>query len=214
MGASLLKESRILLLRHAETSAPDRFHGAESDVGLGERGRRQAGAVAVVLAAERPAAIYTSAMRRAIETAVPIARACGLEPRIEADLHERRMGPLSGLSREEGLAAYTEAKQRWMSGDIEFTHPGGESFADIQRRVLPVLQRIADSARGETIVVVAHGVVIRVFLTSILEGHSVADFERFSIDNTALNDLRFNRGSWTAAALNQRIGADFDAFSW
>jgi 2,3-bisphosphoglycerate-dependent phosphoglycerate mutase len=207
-------ESRILLLRHAETSAPDRFHGAESDVGLGARGRNQADAVARVLAAERPSAVYTSAMRRALETAVPIARACGLEPRVETDLHERRMGPLSGLSREQGFSAYNEAKQRWMAGDVEFTHEGGESFADIQRRVVPVLHRLAGGAAGETIVVVAHGVVIRVMLTSILEGHTAADFERFPIDNTALNDLRFDRGRWTAVTLNQRVGSDLDAFAW
>ncbi|MBV8382979.1 MAG: histidine phosphatase family protein, partial [Planctomycetaceae bacterium] len=64
-----MPETRVLLLRHAETSAPDRFHGAESDVGLGERGRRQAEAVAEILAAEGPDALYSSAMRRALETA-------------------------------------------------------------------------------------------------------------------------------------------------
>jgi broad specificity phosphatase PhoE len=169
--------------------------------------------VARVLAAERPSAVYTSAMRRALETAVPIARACGLEPRVETDLHERRMGPLSGLSREEGLSAYTEAKRRWMAGEVDYTHEGGESFADIRRRVVPVLMRLAQESAGQTIVVVAHGVVIRVMLTSILEGHTAADFERFPIDNTALNDLRFDGGRWTAVALNQRIGSDFDVFA-
>ncbi len=63
-GSKTLRETRILLLRHAETSAPERFHGAESDIGLGERGRRQAVAVAEALAAERPDALYCSGMRR------------------------------------------------------------------------------------------------------------------------------------------------------
>jgi 2,3-bisphosphoglycerate-dependent phosphoglycerate mutase len=209
-----LKETRVLLLRHAETSAPDRFHGAESDVGLGERGRAQTAAVARVLAAERPESLYSSAMRRALETARPIARSCGLDVRIENDLHERRMGTLSGLSREEGLAAYTEAKRRWMTGDVDYTREGGESYAEIQRRVVPVLVRLAEASAGQTVVVVAHGVVIRVLLTSILEGCSAADFESFPIDNTALNDLQFNGARWTPVALNRRIGSDFDAFSW
>src|SRR5215218_2798151 len=77
-------ETRVLLLRHAETSAPDRFHGAESDIGLGPTGQLQAEAAAQALRALRPDALYCSAMRRARETAEPIARACGLVPQVVA----------------------------------------------------------------------------------------------------------------------------------
>ncbi len=62
--ASKMKhETRILLLRHAETSAPDLFHGAESDIGLGERGHLQAETVAQTLAALGPDALYCSISR-------------------------------------------------------------------------------------------------------------------------------------------------------
>ena len=81
--------TRVLLLRHGETSNPNVFHGAESDIGLSERGRRQAEAVAPLLAAHTPAAIISSAMRRARETAASIAAACGLSVLIEPQLHER-----------------------------------------------------------------------------------------------------------------------------
>ncbi len=76
-------------------------------------------------------------MRRAVATAAPIGLACGLSPIIVPRLHERAIGPLSGLSRETGWEIYVESKRRWMSGDLEFTHPGGESFADIRRRSSP-----------------------------------------------------------------------------
>jgi broad specificity phosphatase PhoE len=209
-----LGETRVLLLRHAETSAPDRFHGAESDVGLGDRGRRQAEAVASVLAGERPDAVYSSAMRRALETAGPIARACGLELRIEPDLHERRMGPLSGMTREEGRPGYSDAKVRWMRGEVENTHEGGESYSDIRRRVVPLVQHITEASLGRTIVVVAHGVVIRVFLTTVLDAHGPEHFDRFAIDNTALNDLRWDGARWKAVSLNRRVGQDFDPIAW
>ena len=70
--------TRVLLLRHAETAAPDRFHGAESDIGLGERGRGQAEAGG----ARRwrnvtPTALYSSPMLRARQTAEPIGMECG-----------------------------------------------------------------------------------------------------------------------------------------
>jgi hypothetical protein len=51
--------TRVLLLRHAETAAPDRFHGAESDIPLGENGRRQAEAAAQGLSQAKPDVLYT-----------------------------------------------------------------------------------------------------------------------------------------------------------
>lgn len=212
-GSKSLRETRVLLIRHAETAAPDRFHGAESDIGLGERGRRQASAVASVLAAQRPAAVFASTMRRAIETAEPIARACGLDVRVVVDLHERKVGPLSGLGREEGLEIYDETKWRWMAGQLDFTHAGAESYNEIRRRVVPAFRSVADRHPGETVVVVAHGVVIRVLLTTLLEGHGPADFDQFSIDFVAINDLRHDGHRWRAEALGLRA-IDGESATW
>ena len=206
--------TRVLLLRHAETADPSRFHGSESNIGLGERGQRQALAVARHLAIEKPVAIITSAMSRAIDTARPIASACGLEFLVEPALHERSMGPLSGVSREEGLPAYADAVQQWTNGNLDYTHPGGESYNMIQRRVMPVFDRVVADWRGKTVVIVAHGVVIRVILTSILPGSSPLDFRSFAIDNTAINDLRLTGETWSAVALNQKVHDEFETFAW
>ena len=197
--------TRVFLARHAETAAPERFHGAESDIGLSDRGREQAEQLGRRLAEARPSALYCSAMRRAVDTASPIGRVCGLEPVVIPAIHERRIGPLSGASREEGWATYADSKMRWITGDLEATHPGGESYAEIRRRVVPVLLEIAANHLGETVVVVAHGVVIRVLLTSLVSGFTPADIDRIAIDFASVNDLRFDGQAWTAAALNQVI---------
>ena len=84
-------------------------------------------------------------------------------------------------------------------------HPGGESFADIRRRVCPILEDLAARHRGQTIVVIAHGVVIRVVLTSLVAGFSPADFDRIAIDFASVNDLWSDGGTWTARALNQLV---------
>jgi broad specificity phosphatase PhoE len=193
--------TRVLLLRHAETAEPGRFHGAESDVGLSARGRLQAEAVARELAEWKPTALYASAMRRALDTAAPIARACGLEPRVVESLHERRMGPLAGVLRAEGLAVYEEAKRRWRAGDLRHTHQGGESYQDIRDRVVPAFRDVAGRHAGATIVVVAHGIVIRVLLTTLLEGYGPHDFDRVGIANCGINALRWQGGRWRAEAL-------------
>src|SRR6059058_5481382 len=92
----LAMPTRVLLLRHAESADPTVFHGAESDVGLSERGKRQAELIAPALAAYRPVTVISSGMRRALATAEPIARACAVTIRIEPALHERRVGKLAG----------------------------------------------------------------------------------------------------------------------
>jgi 2,3-bisphosphoglycerate-dependent phosphoglycerate mutase len=171
---------RLLLARHAETAAPDRFHGT---------------------------AVYSSAMRRAIDTAAPIAQACGLKPVAIPSLHERKIGRLSGLSREEGWATYAASKERWIAGDLEHTHPGGESYADIRRRILPIFDELTGRHPDHTIIVVAHGVVIRVFLTTFVSGFQPADFDRIAIDFASVNDVVLDGTTWSAVSLNQCVAA-------
>jgi broad specificity phosphatase PhoE len=197
--------TRLLLARHAETAAPDRFHGAESDIGLSAWGFEQAERLGRWLTEATPTALYSSAMRRAVDTAAPIGRACGLEPVAIPELHERRIGTLSGVSREEGWATYNETKSRWIAGELEVSHPGGESFADIRRRVCPILEELAGRHRGQTVVVIAHGVVIRVALISLVTGFTPADFDKIAIDFASVNNLWHDGRTWTARALNQVV---------
>ena len=163
---------------------------------------------------EKPDAVITSAMTRAINTARPIAEACGLEYLVEPDLHERSMGPLSGVSRDDGMPAYNDSIEQWALGNLDYTHLGGESYMMIQRRVMPVLDRLISTWRGKTIVIVVHGVVIRVLLTTILPGASPLDFKKYAIDNTAINDLRLEGSTWSAVALNQKVHDDYETFAW
>lgn len=191
--------ARLLLLRHAETAAPDRYHGAESDIGLGARGRLQAERAGEELAASQPDALYCSAMRRARETAELIGLGCGLVPQVVPALRERIMGTLSGALRAEAHPIYEAICQRWEAGDLEATHPGAESFAAIRARVVPAFVEIAGRHSGGTAVVVAHGVVIRVLVTTLVEGRSPADFERVPIEFVGVHELQFDGRTWREA---------------
>src|SRR5262245_57535788 len=113
--------TRVFLLRHGESADPTVFHGAESDIDLSEKGRRQAEVVAQVLARRRPDVVISSAMRRARQTALPIARACNLELLIEPQLHERRVGILSGRPFKTD-AVWPETLKRWTSGETDYAH--------------------------------------------------------------------------------------------
>ncbi len=135
---------------------------------------------------------------------------------IEPLLHERKMGPLSGVSREQGLESYHHAKARWMAGDLAYTHEGGESFLDIRERAVPAFLRLVEAYRAETLVVVSHGVTIRVLLTSLLPDRGPAHFDQFAIDNTGVNDLSWDGTSWSALTLNCKahLESESDAFAW
>jgi broad specificity phosphatase PhoE len=198
--------TRVLLLRHAQSADPTIFHGAESDVGLSPLGRRQAGLAASYLAGLRPDAVVSSAMRRAVDTATPIARSCGLTLRLEPSLHERRVGAMTGLPAQQAEdGPWPTTLRRWMAGETGYAPPGAESFDDIRDRVLPVWRRLTDTFAGQSLVVVAHGVVCKVLLLSLVPGRSVADWSHVGpIHNVAIHELIREHvdSPWTAARIN------------
>jgi probable phosphoglycerate mutase len=196
--------TRVLLLRHAESADPSVFHGAESDVGLSARGQRQAAAVAPVLADYRPDVIISSAMRRAVQTATPIAAACQLGLHLEPELHERRVGALSGTTFHKNEGIWPDTLRRWLEGDTGFAPPGAESFDAIRQRVVPVWRRLTRKHAGQTLIIVAHGVVCRVLLLSLLPGMKPSDWPQLGpMKNVGINDLRLIGEAWQATSLNQ-----------
>ncbi len=197
--------TRILLLRHAQSADPTIFHGAESDVGLSPLGRRQAELAAIYLASLRPDAVVSSAMRRAIDTATPIALACGKALHTEPDLHERRVGPMSGMAAQQPPdGPWPTTLRRWLAGETGYSPEGAESFDDLRDRVLPVWHRLAKEYAGRTLVVVAHGIVCKVLLLSLLPGLGVADWATVGpIYNVAIHELvREDGGEWHAPRIN------------
>lgn len=198
--------TRVLLLRHAESADPSVFHGAESDVGLSDRGRLQAEAVARHLATLAPDALVCSGMRRARETAEAIRKACGLPLEVEPDLHERRVGTLSGTPTGLREGVWPQTLHRWLAGETGHAPPGAESFDAIRARVLPAWERVIRRHAGRTVAVVAHGVVCKVLLVSVVAGLSLADWPALgAIHNVAIHELVREgvEGPWEARRINE-----------
>jgi broad specificity phosphatase PhoE len=192
----------VWLVRHAETATPTLFHGAESDVELGEHGHRQAAAAAEWFAQRKPTVVVSSAMRRATQTAAPIAEACGAPHLIEPLLHERKVGSLSLLPREQGDPIWNETLVKWLAGESGFAHPGMESFDAIRDRVLPAFRRVAESHPGGRVVIVCHGVVSKVLLLSLLRDRGAADWVRIgAAKNLSVSELVPEPGGWAAREL-------------
>jgi broad specificity phosphatase PhoE len=163
---------RLFLVRHAEALAnPElRYLGSRDDP-LTELGQWQATQLVQAFAALRLAAVYTSPLRRALETAIPLAHAHHLSPSADPRLVEASMGTWEGLRRAEILRRSPEDAahhQRW-EADPSCGPPGGESFANVQARVIACVHELAERHPGASVVVVSHVGPIKALLCAALD---------------------------------------------
>jgi broad specificity phosphatase PhoE len=150
----------LVLIRHAETdwNRDNRFQG-HADPPLNDAGRAQARTLADELGAERFAALYTSPLRRAAETAAILASELGLEPVSDAALEEIDVGSWSGLTRDEVGERFPDGYARW----LEFGHgwEDGETDEELGGRVVAGLLNIGARHPDVSVLAVTHGGPIR-----------------------------------------------------
>jgi broad specificity phosphatase PhoE len=150
----------IVIARHGETdwNREGRFQG-HADPPLNALGRLQAEELATLLARIEIAALYTSDLRRAAQTAEIVGARLGLVASPDRELREIDVGSWSGLTGDEIAARFPEAHARWLNGEPD-AH-GGETRAAFSTRVVGAIVRVAQAHPGQRIAVVAHGGVIR-----------------------------------------------------
>jgi len=153
--------TRILALRHGETAwnRDTRIQG-QLDIGLNDRGRAQAAALAEALRDESITAIYSSDLSRARETAEAVAAVSGAPLTLDIALRERAFGVFEGHTWAEIEANWPEDSLRWRKRDLAFAPGGGESLPVLFDRCVAAVERLAAAHPGETIAVVAHGGVM------------------------------------------------------
>lgn len=167
--------TRLLLIRHAHVDTGARLCGT-LDVPLSATGRAQLHTLLHQADAPPPAALYTSALRRAREVADALSRLWHLTA-IEAAIHEISCGPMEGWPlddlqrRHPGLWARNEAQN-----DDDFCWPGGETYRQFRSRVLAGLGGIARNHAGRRVAVVTHAGVIAQVLGTI-QGRPAAVWE-------------------------------------
>jgi len=183
----------LILIRHAEPEGVGRYLGRRSDPPLSAWGRAQAEALARRLAGEPLAAIYSSPLRRALETAQTIAFPHGLDVRVSDDLAELDFGEWDGLSYEEIQRRDPHRFTRWLSDPSSVCPPGGENFLEMNERVTGFARKIALKHAGELIAVVTHGGPARAVICNAL-GIPIAAQWRIRQDLAAISRLDFGAG--------------------
>jgi probable phosphoglycerate mutase len=163
-------ESVLLIARHGETewNRVGRWQG-KTDIPLSERGRAQALALAASLRGRAIAAVHSSDLLRASETAAIIAGALGVAaPGLDARLRERGFGCFEGLTRDECAARHPDAWARYLA-DRSATPPDGEPQPEVAARMLAALTDIARAphSAGEATLVISHSGAIRTFIQTV-----------------------------------------------
>jgi 2,3-bisphosphoglycerate-dependent phosphoglycerate mutase len=193
-----MQATRITAVRHGETAwnVETRIQG-QLDIPLNETGRWQAERLARALAArESNAAIYSSDLLRAWDTAISIADATKLTLKTDEGLRERGFGTFQGKTYAEIEATWPEETLRWRKREPEWSPPEGESLLQFRQRVLDTAQALAARHMGEQIVMVAHGGVMDV-LYRAATGLDLQATRTWTLGNAAINRLLWTPDGFT-----------------
>lgn len=180
----------LLLVRHAQTAWNNqaRYQG-HSDVPLGPHGLGQAERLARRLASYSVRAVYSSDLKRCLQTAQAIAAPHTIPVQPDAALRELNFGELEGKRVEDTLLQYPDLYARWHAGDISACAPGGESPAGLAARIQAFLEGLDLQAAGDgEVVLVSHGGPLRILLCLLL-GISPAHWLSFYLEPASLSSL-------------------------
>ena len=178
----------LLLIRHGMTDAVGRvITGRRAGIHLNEQGKRQVEELEEILASARLAAVYSSPLERALETAHPIARRHRIEPQTRDRLLEVDFGDWEGCTLEE-----LSRLPAWHAFNQFRSHtraPGGEHMLDVQTRMVDEVEELSRRHPDECVALVSHGDVIRATIAHYL-GVPLDLFARLEISPASVSAIQ------------------------
>jgi probable phosphoglycerate mutase len=181
----------ILVARHADAEY-ETHHWADEGGSLTHAGRVQAHDLGRRLVDRGVVHVWTSTYARAVQTAEIVASQLGVTVTTREGLREFSVGSFTGSRAEDPFA---ETYAAWLAGDLERRLPGGETAAEMRRRMHHVLHEIAEKHPGETVLAVSHGGLMRLTLPLILTREPADPPDR--LGNCALVELTVDDQHWT-----------------
>jgi phosphoserine phosphatase len=197
--------TKILLTRHGhvEGITPERFRGRQ-ELALTALGRAQAQAIAHRIANTwKPSHIYTSPLRRCMDTGAAIARACGLEAsEARADLNDIDYGRWQFKTYADAKADDAALFAAWFATPQLVRFPGGESLQDLAARIADALRFVLARHANDTIVIVGHDSVNRALLLQLLD-LPLSAYWRFEQSPCCLNEIDVEGGEVSVRRINE-----------
>lgn len=184
-----MEATQLIIVRHGETAwnVDTRIQG-QIDVPLNDTGHWQAARAGKALATLPLAAVYSSDLQRALQTAQAIARPRSLQVREHRGLRERHFGHFEGLTFADIESRWPEDAIRWRTRVPDWTPVGGESLLTVRERARQTVTDIAREHLGEVIVLVTHGGMLDT-LYRLATGQDFQTSRTWELRNAAINRL-------------------------
>ena len=194
------KPTTILLVRHGQTPTTGKvLPGRAVGLHLADQGHEQAKIAALRLAELKIDAVYSSPLERAKETAAPISKACGLRTKIERGLFECDFGEWTGKELKD-LMKLPEW-QTVQRAPSTFRFPAGESFTEMQTRMVGALDKLRKLHPGGTIVCVSHADTIKAAVAHAMGTH-IDLFQRIVISPASVSAITWHAGGPIVLTVN------------
>lgn len=201
----------LYLVRHGATDAnlqrPYILQGRGIDTSLSEIGQKQADSVGQFLSQRTLDQVYSSGMKRAVETAEQIARHHDLAVGPIEQLAECHVGKWEGMDWGTIEQEHPEAYHAFIENPADNPYLDGESYRDVHSRIAPVIQDLLERHLGKTIAIVAHNVVNRVYLADLL-GIDLSRAKELRQTNACVNVIHYQNGETTLMTLNSHFHLD------
>jgi probable phosphoglycerate mutase len=187
--------ARVFVARHGEAAYESPLL---SDAGgwLTSLGRQQARGLAESLGDERIARVWTSDMARAVQTGEIVASVLGVDVMVRTGLREFGVGHAAGTDGDPDPFAATFAS--WLGGDLGARIPGAESGVEVVERYEAVLDEIADSHRGESVLVISHGGVMSMALSALARNLALSHSRDLPMPNCGVVAVEADVDGWIA----------------
>lgn len=196
--------TRIVLVRHGhvEGIVPERFRGRR-DIDLSALGVRQARNTAQRIARQwRPAAMYSSPLKRCLQTAEEVTAACGICTAVLDDLNDVHYGDWEWRTHEEVRSQWPALFERWFSAPHLMRFPNGESLQDLVARASNVLRFMCERHERDTVVVVGHSSGNRALLLQTLD-QPLSAYWRLGQDPCCVSEIEILGHGMTVRRLNE-----------
>ncbi|MCU0821717.1 MAG: alpha-ribazole phosphatase [Spirochaetes bacterium] len=196
-----MQKLEVLLIRHGETdlNREGRFAGT-TDTGLNKTGKKQIKNLRKKLKNENIEMIYSSNLKRCIETVKILNLKAGVN--YSNKLQEMNFGRWEKLNFKEIEMNYRNEVEKWKTDWINYVIPKGESFAEMSKRVIDEFERIKKNYTGSRIAIITHGGCVRTILGHYVV-NSVKDSWKFFISNGSLSRLSFDDNYVYLKSLNE-----------
>ena len=202
---------QIIFLRHGQAkNNTDRIlAGRTEGIPLTETGVKQAEHTADFLQHMNISAIYSSPIQRAKHTAEIVGKHNSLDVTIDDRLIELDMGKFTGMPYDEIFNSHGNVFMKFYNGELEIAHNGVETFSDVKKRVLGIVDHVIENHPDENVVLVTHMDPIKAMLSTIVDLSATNLFELI-IANASLNIFREKEQKFSISGLNVMHPSRFD----